>query len=542
MRIPIDWSGSTNVFYLALLCGFLLILVLKTLIPGLWGGVLVAIALGAILLSAVVKYRNARTVDKYQLGDNVYYLGLLYTLISLGYVLVSLFLFDPSGDSKEKVDELVGSFGIALSSTLFGIVGRIHLHNVSREAEVSDQRSEVEPAPSEKTEVIRPTPARPEATFPIFPIDEARQLRRELREARDAMSHFNRVTTTQAYQTKEHTEKMAAEFVMYIDRLSTQGREQAQQSLDETATHWQMTFEGIRTELEKLVAESRTQTFDAIKSVQAHWMDVADQIASKIEGTASRFDNLSRSASPVIETLKTLESTLQTSNRQLLNLSEAINAVQISEGHYADVAEKAAEISDQLSQNAEVMTAQFSRNIDFGRDTEQRLAEHSQNLQAHFEGILATYQTTLKTISDSDSKYLDVMENTNAVNEILRESATTFSQQSDQSADQLKAVAEQLSAIVSTMSAHQQNVAAMSGTVDSLNLRFSDASAQINVFKDMVQIHTGVVQERMKTEEKLAQQAKRLSALLSDFSDEAGENNPNLKNTIQRILGVRERS
>ena len=68
--------------------------------------------------------------DREQEGDNLYYLGLLFTLVSLMYALIALFLvYDIDGDLTERTYELLGNFGIALSSTVAGIISRIAVQN-----------------------------------------------------------------------------------------------------------------------------------------------------------------------------------------------------------------------------------------------------------------------------------------------------------------------------------------------------------------------------------------------------------------------------
>ena len=64
--------------------------------------------------------------------DNVYYLGLLFTLLSLVYSLVTLFLFNSDvTDRAGQTYNLIGSFGIALISTIFGILFRILLLQIA---------------------------------------------------------------------------------------------------------------------------------------------------------------------------------------------------------------------------------------------------------------------------------------------------------------------------------------------------------------------------------------------------------------------------
>lgn len=68
-----------------------------------------------------------------QTGDNLYYMGFLFTLTSLG---VSLYQFTSEG----TMDEVVRNFGIAITSTIFGIAMRI-LYNQTRRDVLDIERS-----------------------------------------------------------------------------------------------------------------------------------------------------------------------------------------------------------------------------------------------------------------------------------------------------------------------------------------------------------------------------------------------------------------
>ena len=61
-----------------------------------------------------------------QVGDNLYYMGFLFTLASLG---TSLYQFGNSGST----DEIVRNFGIAITSTITGIALRIFYNQVRRD-------------------------------------------------------------------------------------------------------------------------------------------------------------------------------------------------------------------------------------------------------------------------------------------------------------------------------------------------------------------------------------------------------------------------
>jgi uncharacterized phage infection (PIP) family protein YhgE len=81
-----------------------------------------AIAATAVLLMGayawMVSARGTGKLRADQAGDNCYYLGLIYTLISLSH---AIFTFDPANTATT----IVQGFGIALISTIFGLMLRV---------------------------------------------------------------------------------------------------------------------------------------------------------------------------------------------------------------------------------------------------------------------------------------------------------------------------------------------------------------------------------------------------------------------------------
>ena len=61
-----------------------------------------------------------------QVGDNCYYLGFIYTLASLGY---SLYTF-AIGQNVDAISSLISNFGIAIFTTMLGIILRVVLHQM----------------------------------------------------------------------------------------------------------------------------------------------------------------------------------------------------------------------------------------------------------------------------------------------------------------------------------------------------------------------------------------------------------------------------
>jgi len=90
----------------------------------------ILIMLGYLVISLIA---NGLRLHNEQAGDNLYYMGFLFTLSSLG---VSLYRF--TGDVS--IDEIVRNFGIAVTSTICGIAFRI-LFNQMRRDPVDIERS-----------------------------------------------------------------------------------------------------------------------------------------------------------------------------------------------------------------------------------------------------------------------------------------------------------------------------------------------------------------------------------------------------------------
>jgi len=94
-----------------------------------------AVPLVTLLAYAFASYRfKWFRLHPDRLGDNCYYMGFLFTLASLSVALVSV--QNQSGAARgEMLEGLIGSFGIALFSTIGGIALRVFFMQMRREVE-----------------------------------------------------------------------------------------------------------------------------------------------------------------------------------------------------------------------------------------------------------------------------------------------------------------------------------------------------------------------------------------------------------------------
>ncbi len=286
-------TGGTISFPAVFLIGTTAIILCRLLSPNAHLGTLfaAAVAVAVVFLLGLHSYRNLSTGDALsRAGDDLYYLGLLFTLVSLIYALVVLFVVnDRETELAERTYELIGSFGIALLSTVAGILGRVILH--------SKQRHET----LENRFVGGTTGSPPVEYGPLTDLDLfARRLRAELRDAADAFSHFNRITMGQAQDTRRHGEDIVKEFAAKL-------RDDAQATVVQ-----------VEDAYGKLVDRVEATT----GAVERRVGDTADALATLVEqfgSTASSFTDVSASAARTQRAVETLEGAVVTIADNLSN-------------------------------------------------------------------------------------------------------------------------------------------------------------------------------------------------------------------------------
>lgn len=96
------------------------------------------VAVAAMLLYGYIAFKIPIVQMRLdRLGDNFYYLGFIYTLASLSAALVQL-------TGQIDVQPLLGSFGIALVTTIVGIAGRVLLLQLRTELDDIEQKTRQE--------------------------------------------------------------------------------------------------------------------------------------------------------------------------------------------------------------------------------------------------------------------------------------------------------------------------------------------------------------------------------------------------------------
>ena len=161
-----------------------------------WGLTSIVVTTVPVLLmlgyAAMIVFARGLRLRSDQTGDNFYYMGFIFTLVSLG---ASLYQYSTGGG----VDDIIRNFGVAVASTIAGIILRIMFNQVRRD------------------------PIEFEAASRLDLAEASRKVRRELDGIQYEVAHFRRSSQQMAQETFDETKtqlvalgKAAAEAVEAI--------------------------------------------------------------------------------------------------------------------------------------------------------------------------------------------------------------------------------------------------------------------------------------------------------------------------------------
>lgn len=189
-----------------------------------------------------------------QSGDNLYYMGFLFTLTSLG---VSLYQYSSSGSAEE----IVRNFGVAIASTICGIALRIFFNQMRRDPVEVEQTARLELA------------------------DASRRVKRELEGTVLELSYFRR-----------STQQSLEELISELKDVLSQAKSNVVGQLDDFAET-----------SSKPLEEASKKSGATIDGASTRMAGSLDQIAAKLSASA---DKIAESAAATAKTLDTVVSKL----------------------------------------------------------------------------------------------------------------------------------------------------------------------------------------------------------------------------------------
>lgn len=257
--------------------GFLILLMKSLTASALFAVVLPVVLMGSYAL-LLVDWPELRPRYDFA-GDNFYYLGFLYTLISLA---ISLYQFNTEGATSS----IITNFGLALTSTILGLAGRILL-NQPQDGDEAEARAREDLARANRR-------LRAEMEYSI---DEFQQFRVEARRVFEQLDRGVGAAGAALERQLEHLEGAAARFGALGQRVGEVDRAAAE------------AFRDIQAQRERFVSES-LDVSDSLQQLLANFRSVdfrREFIEELIEPTSEQFRGLAREFLSVAEGLRRLE-------------------------------------------------------------------------------------------------------------------------------------------------------------------------------------------------------------------------------------------
>lgn len=204
----------------------------------------VLIMFGYALVVAVARFFRLRDD---QSGDNLYYMGFLFTLTSLA---VSLYQFSTGGTA----DDIVRNFGIAIASTIAGIALRIFFNQMRRDPIEVEHNARLELA------------------------DASRKVRRELDSTALEFSYFRR-----------SMQQSVNDMIEEVNTLLKEGKEKVVKQLDSFATS-----------SSKPIEEASKKSGDSLEQYNTRISSLLETVAQQVIAEGSR---LSKSTDDIISAM-----------------------------------------------------------------------------------------------------------------------------------------------------------------------------------------------------------------------------------------------
>jgi hypothetical protein len=340
------------------------------------GWVALAAAIAMVGYAALADLKGSGRLRGDQAGDNCYYLGLIYTLVSLAHAILT---FDPN----DTATTIVQGFGIALLTTILGLILRVFFNQSRVDLYETEDTARLELADAAgrlKTELLQITSSMS---------DFALQTRQAVEEMRDAAVAQLASTLEKSVETidgvtaraREAADTQANEAIARTKQLNsaTNRVTQALERHGETLERVGGTSEAIATSLAAIEAAAN-QTRDSISAVQEQMKLSAEQNsqiaaqAAQVLDAARQLDSVVSQVSATLlkvraDALRQLEETRVSPKQAVDDAVAAINAV-VDEFKSAT-----SSLLDERKSEAKALTIELANAVAGVRDHNQALEQ-----------------------------------------------------------------------------------------------------------------------------------------------------------------------
>ncbi|EZP70366.1 hypothetical protein BV96_03331 [Sphingomonas paucimobilis] len=253
-----------------------------------------AFAAGAMLAYAfIVQTSGTGRLRADQAGDNCYYLGLIYTLISLAY---AIFFFDPATTATTVVQ----GFGIALATTIMGLVLRVFFNQTRVDLVQTEDTARIELA------------------------DAAGRLKAELQSITVSMSDYGRETR----QALEELRGQVVEALSAVQGDATKSMSETAAAASEAIRSVSMSATDALSTMSSAATATVTQQANEAVARSRRLSTATDKVITGIEKHSEAMSGIERSTKAIGASLITLESAAESTQKNLGELS--VRAVELA--------------------------------------------------------------------------------------------------------------------------------------------------------------------------------------------------------------------
>ena len=400
-------------FFVALFGGGIAIWWTKSAFTNAWiAAVVAACVVFALMIYYILNDEDAPEEE----GDNVYYLGLLFTLISLLFTLVALFGSDIDVVRNAKaIHTLLENFGIALSSTVVGIAGRVAVQNW--------QRTGSSEALESAEEAVLPPPNASAQNLEEFNRHLLGRIARDLTQGANALARFHRIVRSHATDSEDYLhnhskmlrresaelkdtlQRNADTFALELKSSADSTIQTVGRSLDTVAKQTKTLLEQFQSAHDGYLAEVRETTRSLHTEIQSSSSQSLDVLLQNFDAVAkqnlSLMQNLSTVNERVGKAFDNLESNLTRTSVASAALGNSANQTAKSTGLLEVEVEKLRSGFTPFHVHAKTLSGvldsmgKLDTCIRAGRDTEQTAAA-VQQIGESLRTITAEAATTTK--------------------------------------------------------------------------------------------------------------------------------------------------
>ncbi|TPN35256.1 hypothetical protein [Mesorhizobium sp. B1-1-6] len=292
-----------------------------------------------------------------QTGDNLYYMGFLFTLSSLG---VSLYQFT----SVSSTDDVIRNFGIAITSTIFGIALRI-LYNQTRRDVLDVERAT-------RHELATMT----------------RRVRSEMESAAREFADFRRVSNQMISEGFDeivrHADDTGEQLKGALERMANEAIKPVQDASAKLSTAIDASFGQIASKLSE-IAEKVDSSGDVFEKANSGMASSTSQLGSQVDAVARKLEAVMIPEAVLKNELGPLVREL---GKIVVDYGARTEAISKDQAHRMDLITNAvAKIVETSGRSLQIMEKSVEASAQVQRSTDS-LARHIQQQNAEMQKFL----------------------------------------------------------------------------------------------------------------------------------------------------------